>query len=199
MPYMEKNKKRRPSVIIGAINVIAGKIRAAFKKSATYHIATSGDASEEKLLNSVTCSAISKITRSDRLSKIRRSGVAAFDRSVTRTVVLRLTHALRHCVMRFYGIILLSFSMYVSLMYLIRRFGMFYSASSEYIGVSIVTAIISIPLLFEKNKSLGRTMLDSKVFSWLLFDYFELRYENFRDDSDNIDRPSVAFIVGMML
>lgn len=194
-----KNKSRKKSVIIGFLDMLGEKFRAVLSNSFIGNLATSYDKTSEKFEHSVTCSAVKKVTHSDRLSKMRRSATSAFDRSYVRKATLGLTSTMRHCTMRCYGVFMFTFALYVALMYLIRKFGMFYSASLTYLNVSVSVAFLSLPYLFDKKKTLGATLLDSKFFSWLLFDFFELRYENFRDNEEPIDKPSIAFIIGMVL
>ena len=194
-----KNKARRKSVIIGFFDTLGAKFRAVLANSFIGNFIASYDKASAKFESSVTYSAIKKVTHSDRLSKIRRSAAAAFDRSFVRRATLGVTSSMRHCTMRCYGVFMFTFALYVALMYLIRKFGMFYSASVSYINVSVAVAFLSLPFLFDKKRTLGATLLDSKFFSWLLFDFFELRYENFRDTRERIDKPSIAFIIGMTL
>ena len=194
-----KIKPRRKSLTIGFFDMLGEKLRSFLANSFIGHFVTSYDRTSEKFENSVTYSAVKKVTHSDRLSKMRRSATAAFDRSYVRKATLGLTSSMRHCTMRCYGVFMFTFALYVALMYLIRKFGMFYSASLTYLNVSISVALLSLPFLFDKKRTLGATLLDSKFFSWLLFYFFELRYENFRDNSERVDKPSIAFIIGMAL
>ena len=189
-----KGKSRRKSAIIGILDAFGSRCRAALANSALGNFFTSYDRANALFEKSVTYSAAQRVTHSEKLSKFRRSGSSKFDNSLARRAVLSLTNAMRHCTMRFYGVFMLTFSLYVALMYLIRKFGGFSSADISYIIVGSVVALLSLPLLFEKKKTLGTVLLDSKLFSWLLFDFFELRYENFRDKQEPINRISVAFI-----
>ena len=191
-------KPRKKSLILGFLDGLEDKCNEALSKSVIGNFFTSYDKATDAFEKSGSYSAAKKLTNSDWTNKIRSGGAGLFDRSFLRKAVLGATSALRHCTVRFYGVMLLTFSLYVVLMYLIRRFGMFYTAPMSYIVVSIVTALISLPLVFEKEKTLGAALLESKFFSWLLFDFFELRYENFRNKSKPIRRTSVAFILGMV-
>ena len=194
-----KGKSRRKSAIIGILDAFGSRCRAALANSALGNFFTSYDRANALFEKSMTYSAAQRVTHSEKLSKFRRSGSSKFDNSLARRAVLSLTNAMRHCTMRFYGVFMLTFSLYVALMYLIRKFGGFSSADISYIIVGSVVALLSLPLLFEKKKTLGTVLLDSKLFSWLLFDFFELRYENFRDKQEPINRISVAFISGLVL
>ncbi len=193
------NKTGNKSIILGSVSALGSKVRGAVANSAIGSFFSSYDRANDTFEKSVAYGAAKKMLKSRKIEKVRRTCSAMFDNSLVRRSVLSLTKTLRHCTMRFWGVFLLSFSMYVVLMYLIRKYGMFYTAPVSYLAVSAVVSLLSLPLLADKNTSLGSALLDSKLFSWLLFDFFELRYENFRDTDAPIVRTSVAFISGMIL
>ncbi len=194
----KKTSQVNKSVFVSLLRRQGDKLRASVSGSIIGSFLSSYDRANESFCGSTVYAAAGKMIKSPKVSKLRRTGASIFDKSLLRRSVLSLTCALRHCTMRFYGVFMLTFSMYVLLMYLIRKFGMFYTAPISYVWVSVVVALMSLPLLHEKEKSLGAVLLDSSFFSWLLFDYFELRYEHFRESKAPINRSSVAFIAGMI-
>ena len=194
-----KIKPRRKSSIIDFFHSLGRRMRAAIANSAIGRFFSSYDAVNSSFENSVTYTGARKILGSPRLSRFQSKAASAFDNSWIRRKTLSATSLMRHCTLRFWGVFVLTFSMYVVLMYLIRKFGMLFStASSYYLVVSAVMCLLSLPLLAGKKKTLGQALIDSRFFSWLLFDFFELRYENFRDKAEPCDRTSVAFILGML-
>lgn len=186
------------SDVHGVFQYLSFKIRKAFADSFIGHILTSYDKVSEKFERSRSVGFVRTILKSAGVSKPCEAFSRAFDRSCTRKTVLGITDKMRHATPRFYGVALITFSLYVAIMYLIRRYGMFYSASDSYLYVSVAGMLISVPLLFEKEKTLGTVLLESKFFSWLLFRFFDSRYENFRDRHDSYNRVSAAFIIGMI-
>ncbi len=196
----EKTKVRRKSVIASFFNRLGQRLRSAIANSAIGHFASSYDSVNDTFHDSVTYTALSRVVRFEKLSKWRNQTAYAFDNSFTRRSAMSFTRALRHCSVRFWGVLMLTFSLYVVLMYLIRKFGgFFHSASTSYLVVGGVLLLLSVPLLFDKKRTLGRALLDSSFFSWLLFDFFELRYESFRDTASLQNKTSTAFILGMAL
>ncbi len=193
-----KSKVRKKSIIVSLFNMLGDKVRAAISNSAIGHFFSSYDKVDASFESSVTYTGAQKLLHIRALSNGRNAVATAFDKSRVRQGVLSLTSAIRHATLRFWGVFMLTFSLYVVLMYLIRKFGMFYTASISYLVVSAVLFLLSLPLLFDKRTTLGRAFLDSRFFSWLLFDFFELRYENFREKANKNDKISVAFILGML-
>ena len=193
------NAHSHKSVVLFALRTFGNKIRSIIADSAIGTLFSSYDSATEAFERGVVYTSLKRATKSQSVTKLRRLSSAMFDNSFVRRMTLMLTRAMRHCTMRFYGVLMLSFSLYVILTYLIRKYGMFYTAPISHIIISIAVAVLSIPLICEKNRPLGEVLLDSKFFSWLLFDCFELRYENFRVADPPIKRVSIAFILGMAL
>lgn len=195
-----KNGERmHKSSILCALSRLGDRLRAAISAGAIVTLFSSYDEVTERFENSTVCGVIDSAIKGQRMTKLRRTCSAGFDNSFIRSASLRLSRAARQCTMRFWGVFMLTFSAYVLLMYFIRKFGMFYTAPASYVITSVAIALCSIPLVCEKNKSLGEVLLESRFFSWLLFDGFELRYEDFRVNDPPIRRVSVAFIFGMVL
>ena len=206
MPKREKKARRnagarshRTSLILGSLRALGDKMRGAFARSFFGRLFTSYDRASEVLENSAIYGAAQKVANSQKLSRVRRAGSAFFDKSCVRHWMLSLTRVMRHCTGRFFGALSITFSMYIVLMYLIRKYGMFYEAPVTYLIVSGAVALLGLPLFFEKEKTMGQILLESRFFSWLLFDFFGLRYETFRDTDPPIKKTSVAFIIGMAL
>ena len=192
-------RHRRTSLILGSLRTLGDRIRGAFACSFFGTLFTSYDRASELFEESALYGAAKRLTNSQRVSRVRRSGSALFDNSCFKHWVLKLTHVLRHCTGRFFGAMSITFFAYVVLMYLIRKYGMFYTAPISYLVIGGVVALLGLPLFFEKEKTLGSILLESRFFSWLLFDFFGLRYETFRDSDPPIKKTSVAFIIGMAL
>lgn len=195
----QSTKTHRTSLIALALRSLGDKVRSKIADSFIGSLFTSYDRVSETFENSALCGAAKKLAGSQNISKVRRAGSAMFDYSCVKKWVLALTRAMRHCTMRFYGVLMITFSMYVLLMYLIRKYGMFYTAPAYYLAVSAATALVGFPLLFDRENTLGSALLESRFFSWLLFDFFGLRYEAFRDSAPPIKKTSIAFILGMVL
>ncbi len=193
-----KQKNRKRSVILAFFSFVGTKIRTAISNSAIGRFFSSYDEFNSLYEKGVASTAAKKLASSLRLSKVQNKAARAFDNSWIRQKVLIATSKMRHLTVRFWGVLMLTFSLYVAMMYLIRNFGMFYTAPVSYLVVAAVLGVISLPLLFEKEKTLGKCLLESRFFSWLLFDFFELRYEDFRDRQKPCDKISVAFILGML-
>ncbi len=206
---MEKRKRRtkaptsarprRTSLILGSLRALGDKFRGAFARSFFGTLFTSYDVASDMFESSALYGAAKKVTNSQNVSKVRRIGSAVFDNSSVKRLVLSLTRAIRHCTGRFFGALSITFSAYVVLMYLIRKYGMFYTAPISYLIVGGVVALLGLPFFFEKDKTFGSILVESKFFSWLLFDFFGLRQETFRDSDPPINKTSVAFIIGMAL
>ncbi len=196
--HKTKTKAQRASLIALSLRSLGDKVRSAVARSFIGGVFTSYTSANETFKSSVLCGAAQRIADSQNVSRIRRAGSALFDRSYVKNKVLSLTRAMRHCTMHFYGVLMTSFSMYVLLMYLIRKYGMFHTASPSYLAVSAAVALVGFPLLFDKENTLGSALLRSRFFSWLLFDFFGLRYEAFRDSAPPIKKTSIAFILGMV-
>ena len=194
-----QKKQRRTSLIAGSMRALGDKVRGVFARSFFGTLFSSYDVATERFESGAVYGAAKKIANSSNVSKVRRVGSAVFDNSNVKRWVLSLTRAIRHCTGRFFGVLSLTFSMYVVLMYIIRKYGIFDTAPVSYLVVSGIVALLGLPLLFEKQKTLGSILLDSRFFSWLLFDFFGLRYETFRDTAPPIKKTSVAFIIGMIL
>ncbi|MBQ2863517.1 MAG: O-antigen ligase family protein [Clostridia bacterium] len=193
-----RNRPRRKSAILSALASLGDKVRAALLDSAIGRLFSSYDEATDSFEHSAVYETVKDTANGQSLTKLRRLVSSVFDNSFSRSVTLSLTRAMRHCTMRFWGVFLLTFSLYVILMYFIRMYGMFYTAPISYIIVSAAAAICSIPLICDKDRSLGEALLDSRFFSWLVFGFFEIRYEDFRASGAPVKRVSVAFIFGMI-
>ena len=195
----KKTEYTHKSTILVALGKLGDRIRDAVSGSAIGTLFSSYDDASQKFEKSAVYGVIDRTVKGQRITKLRRLCSSKFDRSFIRSASIRLSRAIRQCTMRFWGVFMLTFSLYVLLMYFIRKYGMFYTAPISYIITSVAIALCSIPLICEKNKSLGEALLESRFFSWLLFGCFELRYEDFRVSDPPIKRVSVAFILGMVL
>ena len=196
--HTKKTKTHRTSLIVHALRSLGDRMRSRIANGFIGSLFTSYDRVSDMFENSAIYGAVKKVAGSQNISKIRRAGSAVFDHSCVKKWVLALTRAMRHCTMRFYGVFMISFSVYVLLMYLIRKYGMFYTAPVSYLAVSAAVALVGFPLLFDRENTLGSALLESSFFSWLLFDFFGLRYEIFRDNAPPIKKTSIAFILGMV-
>ena len=197
MDKKQSNKTGR-SGILRLSDRIGDKVRGAIQRSAIGNFFSSYDKATERFEQSVVYTSAKKAMKHPRVASVRRAGASCFDRSYVRRAVLRATSTLRHCTMRFYGMFLFSFSLYVFAAFFVRKYGIFYSAPNSYLLIGLMCLIMSLPLLFDKKRTLGTALLDSRFFSWLLFEFFELRYEDFRDSAPPVGRTSIAFITGMV-
>ena len=190
-------KRSRKSAILRLSDRVGDKVRGAVGRSAIGNFFSSYDKATEKFEQSTVYTSIRKTLKNPKISKVRRVGSSYFDNSCVRSAVLSASKTLRHCTMRFYGTFLLSFSMYVFISFFARKYGIFHAAPNSYLLIGLLCLMMSLPLLSDKKRTLGTVLLESSFFSWLLFEFFELRYEDFRDSAPPVTRTSVAFISGM--
>jgi len=127
----------------------------------------------------------------------------AFARSVRNSLLIASVTALfrgmLRCSLKFYGIFSFFFALYTAIVALLKHFAL---GESELLSPDLFLGLIllfaSIPCMLVK-RPIGDVIGESRILSFLLFDFLGIRRASFHPDGPMIGRSNIAIITGMMV
>lgn len=136
---------------------------------------------------------------SDGFRRFKHGFSALTERSVLLSLLRKASDAMLVAPMSAYGIFFFSFGFYVSAIFILKRYAFaFASAELTTLIVGIVSIVISIAFFLSK-KSLAKTVSESKILRFILFDLLCLRSEGLDSAAALPVKPgaNASFIIGM--
>lgn len=132
------------------------------------------------------------------LRRARRTATAEFERSVLVTGLRNLGRMILSAKLRTLGILLLSFGVWsVSADLLLTLFLGNGRISFERTWFSVAASLTSLPMLFCGSRSVGRSVLQSRILHFLLFDLLGLPEAPFREAGAREGGGFTAFLMGL--
>lgn len=132
------------------------------------------------------------------LRRARRTATAEFERSVLVTGLRNLGRMILSAKLRTLGILLLSFGVWsVSADLLLTLFLGNGRISFERTWFSVAASLTSLPMLFCGSRSVGRSVLQSRILHFLLFDLLGLSEAPFREAGAREGGGFTAFLMGL--
>ncbi|MDD4772456.1 MAG: O-antigen ligase family protein [Eubacteriales bacterium] len=201
---MADDKKRFPfaeylrgSLILSALSHLSDFIYRSASESMAGKALTSYDRCSLKAGESLASGAAKKLNAGSVLRRLKRFCIKSFENSALITGAAKKMRGFLDCSMRYYGTFLLSFGIYASGVFGIKYY-MNGSAPSADLGVAIIAALFSIPMIISTT-ALSEVILSSRILSGLLFGVIGVRRESIESVPAAQSRPGAAFIAGMTL
>jgi len=186
------------SSIISALSSLTDKTVSAAEHCLTGGFLTSYDELCEKQSTGIASGISHKFDGGKRLMcTLKRGCIRSFENSRILDFISRKLDGLIGCSLRYYGIMLLSFSIYVLIMAGVHSY---IEEALDFVrlGTGGVCALISV-LLMTSNTPISAAICESVILSKFLFGAIGIRKEYFEDIVPSQGKTIVAFIVGMVL
>ena len=185
----------KTSAILGALDRLSAFLYKQLSESFFGKLFTSYGALENKRKRGLFASLFKKDKRKKMLARVRYAIARAFERSSLLAFVSGLFEYFLGCRLKVYGLFLLPFGIYTSLIYVVKKYAFYLETENVdilYFGIAML--VISL-LLIPSSQTLAEALESSRIMKYILSDTLGIRMENISKKRAKKGGSSVLFFV----